>query len=26
MAQSKCVIHYPDIPQIWLVKVGTSLT
>jgi hypothetical protein len=26
MAQSKCVIHYPDVPQIWPVKVGTSLT
>jgi hypothetical protein len=26
MAQSKCVIHYPEVPQIWPVKVGTSLT
>jgi hypothetical protein len=26
MAHSKWVIHYPDVPHIWPVKVGTSLT
>jgi hypothetical protein len=26
MGQTRCVVHYPDIPEMWPVKVDTNLT
>jgi hypothetical protein len=26
MGQTRCVVHYPNIPEMWPVKVGTNLT
>jgi hypothetical protein len=26
MAHSRWIVHYPDVPQMWPVKTGTSLT
>ena len=26
MGQIRCIVHYPEIPEMWLMKVGTNLT